>query len=170
MVRKEIRSLLFGSLFALSLGLSVPARAQDREAVPPQFSMDQRVVLDFKEVDLYDALKTLFKQVKIDFTLDNSLKGTLITAKINQPFKVALESLIKASGLPITYSYEDSVMRIIPNGDAPFPVLKPRSVMESLNKPVTLQAANLPLAEALKLCQLSKTDFIEVATKYIKDT
>jgi len=27
-----------------------------------------------------------------------------------------------------------------------------------------------PLAEALKLCQLSKTDFIEVATKYIKDT
>lgn len=151
MVRKEIRSLLFGSLFALSLGLSVPARAQDREAVPPQFSMDQRVVLDFKEVDLYDALKTLFKQVKIDFTLDNSLKGTLITAKINQPFKVALESLIKASGLPITYSYEDSVMRIIPNGDAPFPVLKPRSVMESLNKPLTLQVENISLAEALKL-------------------
>lgn len=88
--------------------------AQD-DPVGGDSGLSNKVVsLDLEGVDLYQALTLLFKQAKAQYTLDNSLRGTLITVHIKQPFKAALETVLKTSGLPITYQYQDNVYSVIP--------------------------------------------------------
>ena len=118
MIRNGKWGLAMLSLTAMGmLALPVVAHAQD-DTNPTNGAnseiMNKVVKLDLESADLYYALKLLFSQVKADFTLDNSLKGTLITVKINQPFRIALESVLKASGLPITYANENGVYRVVP--------------------------------------------------------
>ena len=75
------------------------------------------ISLDLEGVDLYQALTLLFKQAKAQYSLDNSLRGTLVTVHIKQPFKNALEAVLKASGLPITYQFLDGVYSVVPIKD-----------------------------------------------------
>jgi hypothetical protein len=73
------------------------------------------ITLNVESADLYYTLKLLFAQVKANFTLDTSLRGALVTAKLNQvPFDIALNAILKASGQPLTYSYEDGILSIVP--------------------------------------------------------
>ena len=74
----------------------------------------QTVALDLEDTDLYAAFKMLFQQAKVNYTLDNTLKGTKVTVHIKQPFRRAIDTLIRASGLPITLAIENGVYSIIP--------------------------------------------------------
>jgi hypothetical protein len=118
MVRKATWGLAAIGVTTMGMLASpVAARAQDDAATTTGENadvMNKVVKLDLESADLYYALKLLFSQVKADFTLDNNLKGNLVTVKINQPFRIALSSVLKASGLPITYTFEEGVYRVIP--------------------------------------------------------
>ena len=94
------------------------AHAQDTPPATPGAgdTNDQNKVisLDLEATDLYYALTLLFKQAKANYTLDPNLRGNLVTVHIKQPFKQALETVLKASGLPYTYAFENGVYSVVP--------------------------------------------------------
>lgn len=100
---------------------SLPSMAQDPAGGTDQTLLNESkiVSLDLEGVDLYQALTLLFKQAKVQYSLDNSLRGTLVTMHVKQPFKRALEATLKASSLPITYQYQDGVYSVVPIVEAP---------------------------------------------------
>ncbi len=110
-------SLGLATLFiAGMLAAPLPSLAQDAPGGADQTTLNEGkiVTLDLEGVDLYQALTLLFKQAKVQYSLDNSLRGTLVTMHVKQPFKRALEATLKASSLPITYQFRDDVYSVIP--------------------------------------------------------
>jgi len=112
------------SLTALGL-LATPlsARAQDNPPLdsnaggssandPTAF---KKIDLDLESTNLFYALKLLFSQVKANFTIDESLKALTVTAHLSQvPFRVALDTLLKSTGTPLTYKAENGIYTVIP--------------------------------------------------------
>ncbi|MCS6776462.1 MAG: hypothetical protein RMJ43_12250 [Chloroherpetonaceae bacterium] len=95
------------------LGAPVLVQAQD-ETPDDSTTLNKIVKLDLESADLYYALKLLFSQIKADFTLPPDLRGTLVTVRVNQPFRIALEAVLKASGLPLTWKKENNIYSIVP--------------------------------------------------------
>ena len=96
------------------LGLPRGVRAQGSPASGSAEVEKQMVALDFEDSDTYAAFTLLFRQVKVNYTLDKSLKGSTLTAHIKLPFRQAVDTLIRASGLPVTLLIENSVYSIVP--------------------------------------------------------
>ncbi len=78
-----------------------------------------KIKLDLENADLYTALKLLFAQTKSQYTLDPSLRNIFVTVHISQPFRNALETLLRASGQPLTYKVENEVYSIVPKTEEP---------------------------------------------------
>ncbi|MCX6379318.1 MAG: hypothetical protein NT023_07540 [Armatimonadetes bacterium] len=117
-----LATLFVGGMLALPL----PSLAQDAPEGADQTTLNESkiVALDLEGVDLYQALTLLFRQAKVQYSLDNSLRGTLVTMHVKQPFKRALEATLKASSLPITYQYQNGVYSVVPiieQPDVPLP-------------------------------------------------
>ncbi len=109
------------SLTALGcLALPLGAGAQDNGTPTDQTQAgtglpNTPVTLNVESADLYYTLKLLFSQIHADFTLDTSLRGTPVTVKLTRvPFPIALNAVLKASGQPLTYSYENGIFSVIP--------------------------------------------------------
>src|SRR4051812_779713 len=108
-----------GTLAALSLtalGLAVSPRtacAQETKGDAAKSTADLReqpIDLDLESANLYDALTLLFQNAKANYLLDPAVKQSVVTAHFHQiPLRVALEILLKSSGRPFTYRYENSV-------------------------------------------------------------
>ena len=137
----SVRNRVFG-MAALSLAavgfVAMPvvsrAQGQDPPAGGAGETNDQTKIisLDLESTDLYAALTLLFKQAKTNYTLDPNLRGNLVTVHVKLPFKQALETVLKASGLPFTYSFENNVYSVVP--------IKP----EVIDVPVTPGGPELP--------------------------
>ena len=114
----KVGALTFSVLASAAFGLLTapsPVLAQQKPDNPAVVPAEQRMIaLDLEDADLYAAFNSLFKQAKINYALDNSLKGTTITTHIKLPMRQAVETLIKISGLPIMLSVENSVYTIVP--------------------------------------------------------
>jgi hypothetical protein len=110
-------SLVALGLFAMPASVS----AQDAPGEGDAASVNSRVIsLNLESTDLYYAFKLLFQQAKVDYTIDPSIKGTPVTVSIKQPFRQAIDLLIKTSNLPITLQIEGNVYSIVPKQqDAP---------------------------------------------------
>ncbi len=109
------------SLTALGcLALPLGAGAQDNGTPTDQTQAGSSlpntpVTLNVESADLYYTLKLLFSQIHADFTLDTSLRGTPVTVKLTKvPFPIALNAVLKASGQPLTYSFENGIFSVIP--------------------------------------------------------
>jgi len=96
------------------LSFTVSKRSLNLAAPPEQ---DPLVSLDVKNVTLHRSLKLLCEQVKVDYTLPPDLRRGKVSMKLRQPFRVALTTLLNASGFPLIYSQENNVISIIPTGD-----------------------------------------------------
>src|SRR5438270_13524878 len=106
-------SLAALSLTALGL-IAVPqgAYAQDDKGQNTDTTatdlQNKPIDLDVESANLYYALNLLFQHIKANFQLDPSLKQLEVTAHFHQvPFRVALETLLKSSGQPLTYRCEN---------------------------------------------------------------
>lgn len=84
--------------------------------LPPEVATTpERVIdLDLEKVDLYTALNLLFEQARVLHTVHTSFKGSDVTVRLHKSFQKALEALLIASGLPLTYQVEDGVYSVIP--------------------------------------------------------
>src|ERR1700712_3508624 len=119
-------SFRFGTLGIAALSLTamrllmVPgaARAQDNTPPPASDANDptmKKVSLELEQTNLYSALKMLFGHVNANYFLDPSLKNAEVSLHLtNIPFKTVLDTLVKSTGLPITWKYEDNIYRIVP--------------------------------------------------------
>jgi len=107
------------SLAAMSL-LMVPgaARAQDNTPPPASDANDptmKKVSLELEQTNLYSALKLLFGHINANYFLDPSLKSAEVSVHLHDiPFKTVLDTLVKSTGLPITWKFEDNIYRIVP--------------------------------------------------------
>jgi type II secretory pathway component GspD/PulD (secretin) len=96
---------------------SIVPRSEDTTEAPAPDGANleaSKIKLAFDNVDLYTALKLLFAQAKTQFTLEPILKNYYVTIHINQPFRQALETLLRASGQSLTYKLENNVYSIVP--------------------------------------------------------
>jgi type II secretory pathway component GspD/PulD (secretin) len=76
---------------------------------------NQKIDLNVESANLYYALNLLFQHIKANFQLDPALKQLEVTAHFNQvPFRVALETLLKSSGQPLTYRFENNIYSVVP--------------------------------------------------------
>ena len=130
-VRYGAFSLAALSLTALGL-VAVPVGAFAQDTPPPPAggageTNDQSKIisLDLESTDLYAALTLLFKQAKANYTLDPNLRGNLVTVHVKLPFKQALETVIKASGLNYTYQFENNVYSVVPIKEVQPDILPP---------------------------------------------
>jgi hypothetical protein len=119
---KNITRLFAGvAVLGMTMG-ATSAFAQDNEQKQNDEAIlneSKMISLDLEGVDLYVALSMLFKQAKVQYTLDSRLRGTLVTVHLKQPLRRALEAVLKASGLPFTYAYADGIYSIIPRIEEP---------------------------------------------------
>jgi hypothetical protein len=107
------------SLAALGLlALSGGARAQNVPSDPAAPASDptmKKVTLDLESTNLYSALKMLFGHVNANYYLDPSLKNAEVSVHLHDiPFKTVLDTLVKSTGLPLTWKFDDNIYRIVP--------------------------------------------------------
>ena len=78
-----------------------------------------RVTLNCDRTSLYQALRQLFAQARIDFALDATLKDTTITVSLhNMPFEHALDVVLRASPRPVTCRVTKGFYSIWPRGQS----------------------------------------------------
>ncbi len=129
------------SLTAMGL-LALPgiARAQDPPADPAAAANDptmKKVSLDLESTNLYSALKLLFGHINANYYLDPSLKNAEVSVHLHDiPFKIVLDTLVKSTGLPLTWKFEDNIYRIVP-----------KETETNILEPGTTPDANTPDAE-----------------------
>jgi hypothetical protein len=100
---------------ALPLGVLAQDNTTDQTGASGAVLPKTPVTLNVESADLYYTLKLLFSQIKADFTLDTSLRGTPVTVKLTKvPFDIALNAVLKASGQPLTFSFENGIFSIVP--------------------------------------------------------
>src|SRR6266571_2103813 len=116
-----MRSVIFAAqrgfvlLSLLTLGSAAivrPARAQE----PKQDVTAKKVTLNLDNADLRYALKLLFTSAGVNYTLDQTVQGTVTVALTDVQFRTALESVLRStqSQSPLTYRVEDAVYIITP--------------------------------------------------------
>src|ERR1043166_8832996 len=115
--RKSVFSL--GALSLAVLGLAavpVGAYAQEKDTDTNATDLqNKKINLDVESANLYYALNLLFQHIKANFQLDPSLKQLEVTAHFHDvPFRVALETLLKSSGQPLTYRFENNIYSVVP--------------------------------------------------------
>ena len=108
------------SLTAMGL-LALPgggARAQGQDTPPASDANDpamKKISLELEQTNLYSALKLLFSHINANYFLDPSLKSAEVSVHLHDiPFKTVLDTLVKSTGLPITWKFEDNIYRIVP--------------------------------------------------------
>ena len=102
------------------------AHAQDPATPPPATDANdptmKKVSLDLEQTNLYSALKLLFGHINANYYLDPSLKNAEVSVHLHDiPFKTVLDTLVKSTGLPITWKFEDNIYRIVPKEPDPAP-------------------------------------------------
>jgi hypothetical protein len=120
-IRNGKRILASLSLTLLGL-LALPggARAQAQDSTPPPASdandpTMKKVSLDLESTNLYSALKLLFGHINANYYLDPSLKNAEVSVHLHDiPFKIVLDTLVKSTGLPLTWKFDQNIYRIVP--------------------------------------------------------
>jgi type II secretory pathway component GspD/PulD (secretin) len=75
----------------------------------------KRFTLTLENTDQYEALKQLFQQAGVSYVLESETRGPKVTINLkNQPFSVALKTLLNASEQPLAYRVENGVYRVAP--------------------------------------------------------
>lgn len=107
------------TLAAIAALLSLSAATRPALASPqdrPTY-MERKVSLDLRDTTLGAALDQLMKQAHVSYTLDCLLSKAPIGAIYleKQPFRLALNVLLKAADKPITYRIESGIVMVNPS-------------------------------------------------------
>jgi hypothetical protein len=78
---------------------------------------ERRVSTDFENVYLSHALKTILDGIPIRYEIDASVADGIVTQRLeNIPLPNALKLLVKATGQPIVYHFQNDVLRFTRQG------------------------------------------------------
>lgn len=139
-----------------------PGTLATLDAVPAR-----KVTLDIKEVSLQNALEELFRNAKIDYSIDPAvqehllLKRESITISANDAlFEDALKMVLRFSSTPITYTKEKDGYRIKLGSLPGEPEKSTPTVSQANPFNVTLDLKDTPLRAALEqLFRMVKVDY-----------
>jgi len=105
-------------LLSIILSLSAPGLAEEKaplnsksEAVKSAEVPGNLITLDFKEVDLKDALKIITQASGLNIVIDNDVKATVTITLKDVFWQTALENILKTSGL--TYKLDGGIIRVM---------------------------------------------------------
>lgn len=103
------------------LFFSTPAVLAQADAPVAQSIVDKKVDLVLDSADIRYALKSLFRAVGANYTLDPNVQGTVTVSLTNVTFRTALETLLKtaATDRKLTYRVEDGVYNVAPRVEPP---------------------------------------------------
>jgi type II secretory pathway component GspD/PulD (secretin) len=100
-MNKVVSHIFFGLLFA-AFSYPVLAQTVQERAAPP-------VTLDLRDAPIRDALEQIFKNAKVDYSIDPGVAG-FVTLKITeQPFENALRLILRSAQTPLIYTKESGV-------------------------------------------------------------
>jgi type II secretory pathway component GspD/PulD (secretin) len=154
-------------------GLPLAANAQQdapgpdaaKPAAKPSLE-ETTVKLDVRDARLRDALEMLFKQAKVDFSIEPGVEG-FVTMKVTDiPFEQALKLLLRSGSVPLTYIRAGGVYIIRPR-----PVETARTVAAA--PPPVLQttlASNAPRLEVIQLVYADPADLAQLLNIIILPT
>jgi type II secretory pathway component GspD/PulD (secretin) len=71
------------------------------------------ISIAYESSDLRYALKYLFNMIHANYTLDQHVVGTVSLTLRDVPFRDAIDQILKASGVPLTWRMEDRVYNVI---------------------------------------------------------
>jgi len=74
----------------------------------------KRVTMELQNASARKAISQLFQQTGVDYSLDASVGGNVSLKVRNQPFEVALRTLVNSSSQPLTYFVENGTYFIKP--------------------------------------------------------
>jgi type II secretory pathway component GspD/PulD (secretin) len=125
LLARKFASLSGIFLLACSASVVTAQIAQKGQPAATQASaQNQQVDLKLDNVDIKAALKSLFQQTGLNYTIENDVKGTVTANFTGVPFRNALDMLIRSANDRLTYRVEAGVYRIQlrPEGPAPDPI------------------------------------------------
>lgn len=104
---KKHMSFVFGALLAVLLVTAAPVRAMAQDdpsnKIIPSLELDQ--------ADVRDALKILFRNVGVSYSIAPEVQGTVTVSLKNVQFEVALQNILKQ--VNATYRVEAGIYQII---------------------------------------------------------
>ena len=102
-----LKIIFFLTIFFLAaLGLA-------QEEAPPNSkpeTINNLITLDFKDVDLKDALKIVTQASGFNIVMDNDVKATVTITLKDVTWQTALDNILKTNGL--TYRFDGNIIRI----------------------------------------------------------
>jgi type II secretory pathway component GspD/PulD (secretin) len=103
--------LAFGALVIVTALMPITALGQKADDIS-----SRKVTLNMENGDIRAALKSLFKSVNANYTIDQAVRGEVTVSLTDVPFRTALESILKStqSQKPLTYRVEDGVYIVAP--------------------------------------------------------
>ena len=135
-------------------------------ALLAQGQPQQSLTIEHTQTDIREALRALFQEAGISYSLDKKIQGPITVALRGVSFRTALETILRAHGEApgLTYRVEDGVYNISPKGSFP------GGAGDSLDGPQHLQSANIFLnfvsadsaIQALRQLPISKEPGISV--------
>lgn len=107
--------IVISAVLGLALGLGMHAQAQD-SVNPPNHPTKSavNVTLDVKDAPIRDVLTELFREVKVDYSIDPGVSGFVTLHLTDQPLDSALRLVLRASGEPLNYSHDGGIYIVKP--------------------------------------------------------
>ncbi|HEY3780741.1 MAG TPA: hypothetical protein VGL56_06645 [Fimbriimonadaceae bacterium] len=120
-MNKTSKTLLAASL-ALGIVVAMPIKAS-AQGPQDQNNPSQQVVsdLELQQSDVRDALKLLFKNVGVNYSVANEVQGTITVSLHNVPFETALRNIL--GQVDATYRVEGNVYNIVKKEDTAQPTV-----------------------------------------------
>lgn len=97
---------------ALAASISVPlqAHAQSASNLPPN---NPQISLRLQEADLQNVFQQIFKEAKVNYTIDPKIKGVVSAVLEGVPLQRALDLIVKRASPPLTYRFENGVYSVM---------------------------------------------------------
>ncbi|MCC6729136.1 MAG: hypothetical protein IT208_07335 [Chthonomonadales bacterium] len=138
----------------LATGAVGAAHAQGGTAAADADPGAKRVNVEFENADLRYALRVLFDSVGVNFTIGESVGGTVTASMHDVPFRVALDNLLRSASaaLPFTYRVVEGIYTVGVRAEtAPPTAALPVTTPDLSEKPLRTARISLRYADAIEL-------------------
>jgi len=126
----------------------------------------KRVTMELQNASSRKAISQLFQQTGIDYSLDAGVTGNVSLKVRNQPFNVALRTLINSSSQPLTYFVENGTYFI-----KPMPTMSTRSATARVAQTAPVEQEEAPAYAATDVApQYPPVQQIGSNTLYVPST
>ncbi|RYG25106.1 hypothetical protein EON82_08335, partial [bacterium] len=105
--------LAFGAALGVMMLVGAPTAAYAQQDPAGQMISS----LEFEQTDVREALRALFKNVGVSYTIAPEVQGTITVSLKNVPFETALQNITRQ--VDATYRIEGGVYQIVRREEAP---------------------------------------------------